>query len=555
VTARLIVDDDNGGAGVTDGDKGDVVVSEDGTVWMVPALSALAQEVLNEVAARTSAINAEATSRANADNLRQLLSEKGVPNGYAGLDGNGHISDAVIPASIARDSEITTAVTNAINALLNGASSAADTLAELEDLLGDQDTALQALLTQVGTKANADASNIVGATWRTALGLVYGTDIYSKATIDAMMALVALDANVVHKTGDETISGTKTFATVHGTSFRSAAATDTYLSFPSGEVAFNLGGSQRFRMSTGDFYANTATGPLIENAGSSSTNPTIVPRRDGTNNGLGGGSGELSLIISSIEKLKIAAGLITATVPIAVPASAYDEAAWNGSLEVVTKDAFRDKIETLAPLNSPGLTGTPTAPTAAPGTNTTQVATTAFTKAAIDALAAVITTDQELLDALAALSAVYQALDADLGELANLNPSNDDLLQQKAGVWTNRTPAQVKTDLALAKGDVGLGSVDNTSDANKPISTAQQTALDAKQAFDQDLTDIANLADAEGDIIIRGAAGWERLPKSATATHVLTAGATKPEWAAPSGGGGGASASPATKVLIRQAFR
>lgn len=32
----------------------------------------------------------------------------------------------------------------------------------------------------------------------------------------------------------------------------------------------------------------------------------------------------------------------------------------------------------------------------------------------------------------------------------------------------------------LVKADVGLGNVDNTSDANKPVSTAQQTALDGK---------------------------------------------------------------------------
>lgn len=38
----------------------------------------------------------------------------------------------------------------------------------------------------------------------------------------------------------------------------------------------------------------------------------------------------------------------------------------------------------------------------------------------------------------------------------------------------------LKTALTLAKGDVGLGNVDNTSDANKPVSTAQQTALDGK---------------------------------------------------------------------------
>jgi hypothetical protein len=35
-------------------------------------------------------------------------------------------------------------------------------------------------------------------------------------------------------------------------------------------------------------------------------------------------------------------------------------------------------------------------------------------------------------------------------------------------------------NIDLAKGDVGLGNVDNTSDANKPVSTATQTSLDAK---------------------------------------------------------------------------
>lgn len=35
-------------------------------------------------------------------------------------------------------------------------------------------------------------------------------------------------------------------------------------------------------------------------------------------------------------------------------------------------------------------------------------------------------------------------------------------------------------DVVLTKSDVGLASVDNTSDAAKPISTATQTALNAK---------------------------------------------------------------------------
>lgn len=38
------------------------------------------------------------------------------------------------------------------------------------------------------------------------------------------------------------------------------------------------------------------------------------------------------------------------------------------------------------------------------------------------------------------------------------------------------------SDVTLAKADVGLGSVDNTSDSAKPISTATQSALTALQA-------------------------------------------------------------------------
>ena len=74
-----------------------------------------------------------------------------------------------------------------------------------------------------------------------------------------------------------------------------------------------------------------------------------------------------------------------------------------------------------------------------------------------------------------------QPLDSDLTSIAGLTPVNDDIIQRKAGVWTNRTPIEFKTDLALVKADVGLSNVDNTSDADKPVSTATQTALDGKE--------------------------------------------------------------------------
>lgn len=59
--------------------------------------------------------------------------------------------------------------------------------------------------------------------------------------------------------------------------------------------------------------------------------------------------------------------------------TAYDATTWNGVTGTApSKNAVRDQVELLAPLASPTFTGTPAAPTATQGTNTTQVATTAY---------------------------------------------------------------------------------------------------------------------------------------------------------------------------------
>ena len=56
----------------------------------------------------------------------------------------------------------------------------------------------------------------------------------------------------------------------------------------------------------------------------------------------------------------------------------------DGNTGFVTGDAAYDSLIAKANLASPTLTGTPKAPTAAAGTNTTQIATTAFVKTAVD---------------------------------------------------------------------------------------------------------------------------------------------------------------------------
>lgn len=55
-----------------------------------------------------------------------------------------------------------------------------------------------------------------------------------------------------------------------------------------------------------------------------------------------------------------------------------------------------------------------------------------------------------------------------------------DVVLAVAGLTGAITASALKSALSLTKADVGLGNVDNTSDANKPISTAVQSALDDK---------------------------------------------------------------------------
>jgi Lower baseplate protein N-terminal domain len=70
--------------------------------------------------------------------------------------------------------------------------------------------------------------------------------------------------------------------------------------------------------------------------------------------------------------------------------------------------------------------------------------------------------------------ATKQPLDADLTTIAAIDSTQAGGVIGTIGAgWVYRTWAQVKTLL-------GLSNVDNTSDLAKPVSTAQQTALDAK---------------------------------------------------------------------------
>lgn len=62
--------------------------------------------------------------------------------------------------------------------------------------------------------------------------------------------------------------------------------------------------------------------------------------------------------------------------------------------------------------------------------------------------------------------------------------------------------------VSLVKADVGLPNVDNTSDANKPVSTAQQAALDLKA----DKTELVVLGVLNSDETAPSDGVWLRRP-------------------------------------------
>jgi len=128
------------------------------------------------------------------------------------------------------------------------------------------------------------------------------------------------------------------------------------------------------------------------------------------------------------------------------------------AVKIATGAVTAAKLDTTyAPIASPTLTGVPAAPTASAGTDTTQIATTAFVLA--NAPATNLT---------GPITSVGNAT-----SIASQTGTGDTFAMSVAPTFTG-------TVTGITKAMVGLNNVNNTADANKPVSIAGQTALDLK---------------------------------------------------------------------------
>ena len=113
-------------------------------------------------------------------------------------------------------------------------------------------------------------------------------------------------------------------------------------------------------------------------------------------------------------------------------------------------------LDVKAPLASPTLSGTPTAPTASAGTNTTQIATTGFVAAAIAAL----------IDAAPGALDTLNELAAALGDDPNFASTVTNALAGKLAAASNLSDLP---DAATARTNLGLGSMATQAASNVAI--------------------------------------------------------------------------------------
>lgn len=504
------------------------------------------------------------------------LTQKGAANGVATLNSSGVIPSEQIPSLVGLDSEITTAVNNAVTSLVGSAPDALNTLQELAAAIDNDNTFSSTIVTALGTKQE----KVTGVT-STEIGYLDGvtsaiqTQIDSKVasddlintTQDAIIAsagltktydsnadtiTIALDSTIPTKTevADDISDHNQETELVHGIADTSELATKTF--------AANLlvNATKTNIQITGDkdgitiVAENGVADSTTDNLSEGTINKYFTDERaqDAIGNSIGSGlsyddtTGAISVDETFVDS-NISAALVAPTIStsltldgsgdftIAADANivldatteVYVGSAASGN-EVATKSyvdsGLGNKLDsttaasTYAPIASPTFTGTSTTDDlvvngdfTVNGTNFSASATSITIEDNLVQLAhqnAANTVDLGLVVAYNDGAAKHAGIVRDVsdskwklfvgvsdepsttvnfgqGSLDNLAINNLDAVDiVLTGDISAVDATFTGTVTGVTKSHVGLGNVDNTADADKPVSTATQTALDAK---------------------------------------------------------------------------
>ena len=438
----------------------------------------------------------------------QPISEKGNAGGYASLDGSGFVPVAQLPPTV----KIT------VNAVANQAARLALSV-QAGDIAIQSDTGTTYVLSV--TPATTDAN------WK---------EISATAAISAAIATHEADTTSVHGIANTALlATTANVATAQSAAEATAAADAT--SKVAAEAALRVSGDS----------ASVAT---AQSAAEATAASALAAHSSDTTDIHGIANTALLATTANVatakgEAIADAATASASAISAAVSAHSSDTTDIHGITDTsVLVTLNGNQTLTAKTLTSPTMTGTPVAPTASAGTDTTQIATTAFVQDAIEivvgaapdalnTLAEIATSLNNNADLSGSLTTSISNKVAKAGDTMSgvlnmgtnkitslANPTVDpdaankyyvdarvfDGVSIHQGYTTNvhgitdtsalaytsdvntllgakaplASPTFTGTVSGITKTMVGLGNVDDTADTAKPVSTAQATALDLK---------------------------------------------------------------------------